>query len=185
MDKSIDAQVALSVKFAEGGQACVVFRADRGEGPRSGAIPTLVGALLAGSLARMGPGEAAAALMHTVERAAHAFAAMGQPSVLPEGLKLVEPDQLASAETLCTILIPAAGDDFVRGVFASDDPDVAYKAFLYGLQFAIDSLPPESLVALASVLKNVVAHFQNSPEWPSPAAVERDLATGEAGLNAR
>jgi|GEM_PF-1758361 len=179
------AQAALSVQFAAGDKACVVFEASRGEGPRSGSIPTLVGALLASSLARMGEGQVSGHLLDTVERVAGAFAAMRQPSVLPQGLTLVEPDEIEEAQTVCTVLLPSEGSDFVRGVFATDDPDVVYKAFLYGLQYAVDSLPPESLVALSSVLKGVAAHFRDSLQWPDAATVERELAAGKAGISGR
>jgi hypothetical protein len=185
VDMVAEAQASLSVQFAPGGKACVVFQAKRGEGPRSGSIPTLIGALLASSLARMGEGQGSARLLDTVERAAVAFATMRQPNVLPHGMALVEPDQMHEGQTVCTMLIPTEGADFVRGVFAIEDPDVAYKAFLYGLQYAVDSLPPESLVALSSILKGVVSHFRDSMQWPDAATVERELAAGKAGISGR
>jgi len=179
------AQAALTVRLADAGRACVVFRGDRGEGPRTGAIPTLVGALLASTLARLGDGEQAQDLLVTVERTAGAFASMAQPNVLPAGLKLVEPDDLAEAKDVCTILIPADGDAFVRGVFQTDDPDVSYQAFLYAVQFGIESLPPESLVAMSSVLRGVVQYFKSAETWPDPATIEEQLAAGKAGITGR
>lgn len=182
MTNTLDAQAALSVHFGQGGNACVVFQASRGEGPRSGSIPTLVGALLASSLARMGRTATSERLLDSVERAANLFASMSQPNILPPDMKLVQLDELADAQTVCTILIPTEGQDFVRAVFAVDDHDVAYKAFLYGLQYAIDSLTPETLVALSGVLKGVAGHFRSSIQWPDAATVERELAAGKAGL---
>jgi hypothetical protein len=182
LTKISDAQASLSVHFAPGDKACVVFEADRGEGPRSGAIPTLTAALLASSLARMGRNAQSEDLLEMVARAAAAFAGMRQPNVLPDGLELVEPDQIQGARAVCTILLPAEGSDFVKSVFASDEPDVAYKAFLYTLQFAVESLPPESLVALSSVLKGVSEHFRSSIQWPDPVTMERELAAGKAGI---
>ncbi len=182
MNQTLDAQAALSVRFGEGGNACVIFRASRGEGPRSGSIPTLVGALLAGSLARMGRTAASDKLLASVERAANLFASMSQPNILPPDMKLVDPADIGDAHTVCTIFIPTEGQDFVRAVFAQDDPDVAYKSFLYGLQYAIDSLAPETLVAMSSVLKGVVGHFRSSKQWPDPTTVEQELAAGKAGL---
>lgn len=185
MDLVAGAQASLSVQFAPGGRACVVFQAGRSEGPRSGSIPTLVGALLASSLARMGEGPRSGQLLSLVERAAAAFASMRQPKILPAGMSLVEADQLQGGQTVCAVLIPSDGTDFVRGIFATDDPEVVHQAFLYGLQFAVESLPPESLVALAAVLKGVANHFRAGLQWPDPATVERELAAGKAGITGR
>jgi hypothetical protein len=62
---------------------------------------------------------------------------------------------------------------------------VAYRAFLYTLQFGIESLPPESLVALSSVLRGVVQYFKAAAAWPDPATIERELAAGKAGIAGR
>jgi len=177
-----NAQASLSVRFAPGGRACVVFQAERGEGPRSGAIPTLTGALLASTLARMGPTPQAEQLLRTAERAAEAFASMRQPSFLPDDMTLVDADELGEAETMCTMLLPAEGDDFVKSVFATEDPDVAYRSFLYSLQYAVENLPPEALVALSSVLKGVTGRFRSGVAWPDAPTIERELAAGKAGI---
>jgi len=178
-----NAQAALTVRFGQGGNACVVFLASKGEGPRSGSVPTLVGALLASSLARMGRGPQSDRLLTTVERSAALFASMSQPNVLPPEMKLVHPEELADAQTVCTVLIPSEGKEFVRSVFSSDDADVAYKAFLYALQYAIDNLAPETLVALSSVLRGVAARFRGVAIWPDAATIERELADGKAGIS--
>lgn len=178
-----DAQAALTVQFGSGGDACVVFHANRGEGPRSGSVPTLVGALLASSLARMGPGSQSENLLKTVERSAALFATMSQPNVLPPEMRLVHPDEIGTANTVCTVLIPTEGKEFVKSVFSVNDADVAYKAFLYGLQYAIDSLAPETLVALSSVLRGVAGRFRGVVEWPDAVTIERELAEGKAGIS--
>lgn len=183
MSEHFDAQAALTVQFGSGGDACVIFRASHGEGPRSGSVPTLVGALLASSLARMGRGPQSDKLLATVERAAGLFASLSQPNVLPPEMRLVHPEDLANGQTVCTMLIPTEGKEFVRGVFSVDDADVAYKAFLYGLQYAIDNLAPETLVALASVLRGVAGRFRGAAEWPDAATIEQELADGKAGIS--
>lgn len=187
-ERSIDtqaAQAALSVRLADAGRACVVFQAERGEGPRTGSIPTLVGALLACALARLGDGPESRELLVSAERTAGAFASMAQPQVLPEGLELVEQDDVAQAQAVCTVMIPADGEAFVRGAFASADPEEAYRAFLYALQFAVVSLPPDSLVALSSVLRGVARYFKSAETWPDPQTVEALLAEGRAGISGR
>lgn len=185
-EKHPAADVTLSVRLAEGDRACVVFRAPRGEGPRTGAIPTLVGALLASALARIGPGEQGRRLLRDAERAAGTFAHMGQPNILPQGVRIVEPGELDEAHEVCTILMPAAdGDAFVRSVFRTDDGETAYKAFLFALQHALDSLTPDTLVSLSSVLRGVVSHFKEAETWPTAEATEQALAAGRMGLQRR
>lgn len=181
-EKHPAADVTLSVRLAEGDRACVVFRAPRGEGPRTGAIPTMVGALLASTLARVGPSQQGERLLRDAERAAGTFAHMGQPNILPQGVRIVEPDELDESHEVCTILMPSDGDAFVRSVFRTDDGEIAYKAFLFALQHALDSLTPDTLVSLSSVLRGVVGHFKEADNWPGIDETERALAEGRIGL---
>lgn len=184
-EKHPAADVTLSVRLAEDDRACVVFRAPRGEGPRTGAIPTMVGALLASTLARLGPGPHGQRLLRDAERTAGTFAHMGQPNILPQGVRIVEPDELDEAHEVCTVLMPSDGDAFVRSVFRTDDPEISYKAFLFALQHALDSLTPDTLVSLSSVLRGVVSNFKNAVTWPDIDSTEQALAAGRLGLQRR